>query len=207
VDPFIKILHIPTIGRTIREVNSSLNPRSPAMEALIFSICLAAITSLSEEEVRTPFEYIEIKGLTSIKVSLNFNARKDDLKAQYRYSTEQALAQADFLNTDDISVIQAFTIFLTVVPSEEAMKFAWSLTGLLIRLAMSIGLHRDGSYFPNISPFEVEMRRRLWWQICYIDARFGEDQAPEASITERMFDTLLQTNINDVGCVGLDHGV
>jgi hypothetical protein len=67
VDPFIKILHIPTISKTIREVNSSLNPRSPAMEALMFSICLAAITSLSDEEVRNPLECFVMEDLTSIR--------------------------------------------------------------------------------------------------------------------------------------------
>jgi hypothetical protein len=60
-----------------------------------------------------------------------------------------------------------------------------------------MGLHRDGSYFPEISPFDVEMRRRLWWHICYADGRSGEDQVAEASITERMFDALPPTNIND----------
>jgi hypothetical protein len=35
---------------------------------------------------------------------------------------------------------------------------------MLIRSAMSIGLHRDPEHF-RLQPLEAELRRRLWWQI------------------------------------------
>lgn len=72
VDPFIKILHIPTISRSIREVNSSSNPSSPAMEALMFSIYLAAVTALSDEEVRKPREYFRNKELNFVQGDVEF---------------------------------------------------------------------------------------------------------------------------------------
>lgn len=71
------------------------------------------------------------------------------------------------------------------------------MMGLLLRIAVSVGLHRDGSNFPHISPFETEIRRRMWWQICFIDSRSGADEAADVSITARMFDTKLPTNVND----------
>jgi hypothetical protein len=51
----------------------------------------------------------------------------------------------------------------------------WTLIGLATRIATSLGLHRDGSNFPKLSPFEVEMRRRLWWHIRVLDIRASED--------------------------------
>jgi hypothetical protein len=45
-----------------------------------------------------------------------------------------------------------------------------TLTGLAIRIAHSLGLHRDGTNF-DVSPFDTEMRRRCWWQICVLDVR------------------------------------
>ena len=42
------------------------------------------------------------------------------------------------------------------------------LTGCAVRIAERLGLHRDGSIH-KLSPFEVEMRRRTWWQIAFLD--------------------------------------
>ena len=41
------------------------------------------------------------------------------------------------------------------------------------------------------------MRRRLWWEICVLDARASEDRASEPSIIEGLFDTRMPSNIND----------
>jgi hypothetical protein len=41
--------------------------------------------------------------------------------------------------------------------------------GSIVRLAMRLGLHRDPSHFSNLSPFEGEMRRRIWSTIDQID--------------------------------------
>ena len=117
--------------------------------------------------------------------------------AQLRFGTEQALARANFINTTIISVVQAFTLYLICIRRDESTRYTWSLVGLLIRIAVSIGLHRDGSHFPNISIFETENRRRLWWNICCIDQRLGDSQAPGFGISETDFDTLPPTNLND----------
>ena len=41
----------------------------------------------------------------------------------------------------------------------------WMLGGIIIRKAMHMGYHRDPKFFPSISPFEGEIRRRLWMSI------------------------------------------
>ncbi|CRK13387.1 hypothetical protein BN1708_010785, partial [Verticillium longisporum] len=51
-------------------------------------------------------------------------------------------------------------------------------TGLVIRAAQSIGLHRDGKML-GLSPFESEIRRRLWWYIVCRDGRAAEDYGLE----------------------------
>ncbi len=58
-------------------------------------------------------------------------------------------------------------------------------------------LHRDSSHFANITIFEIEMRRRLWWQICYIDSRSDGVQVSEYKLSEAMFDTERPANTND----------
>lgn len=49
----------------------------------------------------------------------------------------------------------------------------WTLTGLAIRMGQRIGLHRE-NISQRLSPFEAEMRRRLWWQILILDRRSAQ---------------------------------
>ena len=42
----------------------------------------------------------------------DFDEEKPVLLARYRFGVEQALARADFLQTDEVVVLQAFVIFL-----------------------------------------------------------------------------------------------
>ncbi|KAH9903837.1 fungal-specific transcription factor domain-containing protein [Xylariomycetidae sp. FL2044] len=180
VDPVIKILHLPTMNKTIRELRSSMADITPGLEALMFAIYFAAITSLDEDEVRT-----------------NFNTEKKALIDRYRFATEQALAKANFLTTSELVVVQAMVIFLVLVRRYDDTRFAWTLTGLVIRIGQSIGIHRDGTHFENLNPFDIEMRRRLWWAICILDLRSAEDQGTALTIADKTFDTRRPLNIND----------
>lgn len=51
VDPFMKVLHIPTMTKVIRDLRGSYSSLSPSMQALVLAISLAAIMSLKEEQV------------------------------------------------------------------------------------------------------------------------------------------------------------
>ncbi len=108
-----------------------------------------------------------------------------------------ALAKAEILTKPDFTVVQAFMLFLVLVRRHDDTRFAWTLTGLLIRLSQALGLHRDGTHFPNLTPFEIEMRRRLFWAVCVLDLRSAEDQGTDLSIVSGTFDTQMPLNIND----------
>lgn len=179
VEPLIKILHVPTIDALLRKAREDVSTLSPADEALVFVIYFSAITALESEEVQT-----------------NFGAEKFALLAQYRFAVEQALAKANFLNTSEITVLQAFTLFLLVGRRHDDSRFCWSLTSLVVRLAQGMGLHRDGTHF-NLPPFETEMRRRLWWALVTLDLRSGEELGTDMVIPDGGYDTQLPLNIND----------
>ena len=121
---------------------------------------------------------------------------KTYLLKQYRFGVEQALARAGFLNTTEIVTVQAFVLFLVCVRRHDDTRFVWSLTGLAIRIAQSLGLHRDGSKF-GLSPFDTEMRRRIWWQVCILDTRASEDHGSDGGILQQSFDTQFPSSIND----------
>jgi hypothetical protein len=130
-------------------------------------------------------------------VQTNFGSAKDKLLSQYRFAVEQSLARADYLNTSDIAVLQAFVLFLVVVRRHDDSRFCWTLTSLVIRIAQGMGLHRDGSHF-GFTPFETEMRRRLWWGIMTLDLRSAEELGTDMTINDRAYDTKIPLNIDDV---------
>ncbi|KAF4771226.1 hypothetical protein HAV15_012464 [Penicillium sp. str.  len=124
--------------------------------------------------------YAAITSMEEEDILLNFGTTKAELNLKYRQGLEHALARADFLNVPDLVLVQAFAIFLT-----------------LARRHDTLGLHRDGTHFDYLSPFEIEMRRRVWWTLCMLDVRASEDQGTDYTITKASFDTKIPLNLND----------
>ncbi|KAF4962352.1 hypothetical protein FSARC_9560 [Fusarium sarcochroum] len=180
VDPFIKVLHVPTIQKIIRELRGNFSSCGSNVEALLFAVSLAAITSLDEETV-----------------SFNFKTPKAQLLQRYQFGTEQALARANFLSTRETTVLQALVIYLSLLPNIGDKDKVWPLTGLVLRLAKSAGLHRDDGG-DQYNQLEREIRSRLWWHICFIDSSSRQAGAQDLSITPASFSTGLPTNSNDV---------
>lgn len=127
----------------------------------------------------------------------NFGTSKSDLSLKFRLGLEHTLAKADFLNVPDIVLVQAFAIFLSLVRRHDSPRFVWMMTGLVIRMAQYLGLQRDGTHFEHLTPFEIEMRRKVWWAVCMLDIRASEDQGTDLSIASGSFDTKIPLNIND----------
>lgn len=72
----------------------------------------------------------------------------------------------------------------------------YTLTGLAIRLAKSMDLHLDNPRL-NVSPFENEMRRRLWWTICSLECRSAEEYGFHPTIGGQTYNCSLPLNLND----------
>lgn len=180
VDPVVKMFHVPSKERVFDQASQNLDHLNKSTEALLFAIYLAVVTSLSNDQCK-----------------ILLLEEKDAALKKYRFATEQALARSGFLNTQDIIVLQALTLFLISVRRYDDTRFVWAMTGLLIRLAQSLGLHRDGEQY-GLTPFETEMRRRLWWQVLLLDFRASEDQGSDPALVDHAFDTKLPLNINDV---------
>ena len=147
--------------------------------ARVMAIYLAAATALAPE-------------LCQARLGLD----KETGMKRYRYATEQALARAGFLTSQELVLLQALILYLICVRRQEGTKMVWSLSGLALRIAHSMGLHRDGTKF-GLTPFDTEMRRRIWWQVCVLDLRASEEQGTEPMVSERLFDTQFPLNVND----------
>ncbi|SPO02556.1 uncharacterized protein DNG_05229 [Cephalotrichum gorgonifer] len=179
VEPAIKMIHVPTIDAIFQNLASGTGTLKPQDEALVFTIYYAAIVSLENDETEA-----------------EFGSPKTPLLARYRFALEQGMAKTNMLTDLDFTVLTALVLFLTVVRRHDDSRFCWTTTGLAIRIAQGLGLHRDGTSF-KLPPYEVEMRRRVWWSICSLDMRCAEETGTDLTIVNRTFDTEFPSNIND----------
>jgi hypothetical protein len=99
---------VPTVTKAIKEAKDNLDNLSKSMEALMFAIYFAVITSMNDAEI--------VMALQGDKMAL---------LAQYRFGVEQALARADFLSSTEIVTVQALVIFLVCVRRHDQTRFVW----------------------------------------------------------------------------------
>lgn len=68
--------------------------------------------------------------------------------------------------------------------------------GMTIGIAIKMNLNRDGSTL-GLNPFEIEVRRRLWWCILTIDALTAQDHKTDPCALGKSFNTRVPLNVND----------
>ena len=73
---------------------------------------------------------------------------------------------------------------------------ASSLLALAIRMAQRLGIHRDGTNF-NLTPWQTELRRRIWHYIVLVDTWCMENHGLETAISSGFSDTMLPQNSDD----------
>ena len=97
VDSVLKVVHAPSLRSLLlsKEQDSAHSLNCPSHGALKFAICFTATCTLTELESRNIF--MEEKRKTMIK---------------FRLATEVMLSRANLFTTSDITVLQAFVIYL-----------------------------------------------------------------------------------------------
>ncbi|KAE8312390.1 hypothetical protein BDV41DRAFT_304806 [Aspergillus transmontanensis] len=97
--------------------------------------------------------------------------------------------------------IMAFRLYILLLIAKNAhgMKRskAWLDTGTLTKQAMLAGYHRDPSRYTKISPFNKEMRRRIWTTILELDLEVSLERGMPPSLQYGDYDTAPALNLND----------
>ena len=179
VEPICKVLHIPSAFKIVEMASQQPEIASKADECLLFAIYHFAIFSMTEEEC--------------VK---QFGQSRGALMQRYHFASRQALVNAFFLKTIKISIIQALVLFLIPCRSFYDPHTYWILTGVAARIAQRIGLHRDGEKL-GLPPFDVQMRRRLFYQLLPLDSIASRMSGTSVGIVPGTWDTLPPLNIND----------
>jgi hypothetical protein len=179
VDPLTKPLHRPTIQKMFLGTWNSYCNVSKAEDALMFAIYFAAAVSLNQAQCQSLF-----------------GETRNALVTRFRLGVELALSRTAFLSSSSLMVLQAFTILLLGLRKEDDTHLGCALCTLAIHLAEALGIHRDGTNF-GLSPFETEVRRRLWWNIVSLEESFSEGHGSTTACLDHISDTQLPANISD----------
>lgn len=180
VEPMIRLLHPPSFERRLLAAISDLDHVTGGMELLMFSICFAAVTCISPENVQ-----------------LQFYESKENLLKKSRYAIRKAMVDVNFMASRDIQTLQGLVIYLLLLRHQDDEDVLWTLTGTAVRMAQLMDLSNDSPRL-KLSPFEVQMRRRLWWTICRLDLRTAEAYGLQPSLLETRSRDTLPLNVNDL---------
>lgn len=179
VEPICKVLHIPSTTRMVDLNSQQPETTSKVDECLLFAIYHFAVFSMTEVEC------IHALGQP-----------RNTLVEKCHFATRQALVNASFLKTTEISILQALVLFLLPCRHYYDAHTYWILTGVAVRIAQRMGLHRDGEKL-DLPPYEVQMRRRIFYQVIPLDGIASQMSATGVALMPETWDTERPSNIND----------
>ncbi|PYH89157.1 hypothetical protein BO71DRAFT_444765 [Aspergillus ellipticus CBS 707.79] len=182
VDPICKVLHRPSLKAFLVEgkpyLDYDLGHLAPT--ALAYTVYYAASCSLNDEECMRLFGVF-----------------KATMVARYQKEAESALARADFIITNDLTVLQAYVLFLLALRSQDQSRRMWTMLSLALRIAQALSLHVPDPSFP-VRPFERQLRRRLWLAIGFLDVLACMDRASEPMMQASWLESHPPANVNDI---------
>lgn len=127
-----------------------------------------------------------------------FKGKSLDMSKSFRHLMCQCLILADYTKPYPY-LIETLVLHMHADFSQtsEANVRVWILCGIIARLAMRMGYHRDSKMFPNITPFQGEMRRRVWAYLGQADLLFSFQVGMPSMLRPGDTDTELPRNLFD----------
>jgi len=127
-----------------------------------------------------------------------YRGKSPDLALSYSEWTAQCLVFSDFTQPSNY-MIEALIFHLQseLGRIKDVDTGIWILAGVVTRLAMRQGMHRDSKPYTALSCFQGEMRRRKWHVIRSTDLMLSFQCGLPSMIKSCDFDTALPSNIWD----------
>ncbi|KAH8655455.1 fungal-specific transcription factor domain-containing protein, partial [Xylariales sp. PMI_506] len=178
--PTYRFLHRPTIQQWFVEFYDTLgtmrDPSSaPAKTALLFMVLAQARVYMPENDKPGP----------------------SDLSARYYQAAEHLLTKER--GSIRLTSVQARLLQCYYLLTRSRINHCWSLFGTVTRLALAIGLNRNGRYDAScgLSLVEVQSRRRTFWCAYTLDAYLSLSLGRPRSFHDEDIDTDLPACVED----------
>ncbi|KAJ5660403.1 hypothetical protein N7507_006854 [Penicillium longicatenatum] len=181
-DPATHILHGPTFQSQYNRHWEDTSRTEIVWIAMLFAMMRLAMLSYYREGDEPP----------------EFRGKAMDMASSFRNSVAECLTLADYTKPHPY-LIEALVFHLhgDFSQTREADVSVWVMTGVIARLAMRMGYHRDSKVFPNITPFQGEMRRRVWSFVRVADVLFSFQVGMPSMLRAADSDTDLPQNLYD----------
>ena len=128
-----------------------------------------------------------------------------EMSRLFRDRAAQCIVKVNYLRPKRYTIdTLCFYYALEKFQARDSEFGAYVVLGIIIRIAMRLGYHRDASHYPSISPFDGEMRRRVWSLIFQLDLLASAQVGLPRTIREEETDTAEPKNLLDTD---FDHNV
>ncbi|RKK10439.1 hypothetical protein BFJ65_g14439 [Fusarium oxysporum f. sp. cepae] len=95
---------------------------------------------------------------------------RKDAAELYASASSQSLRISSYLSSASFGSIQAMVLFVHFLVNNNHASDAWAFSGILVRQAQSMGLHRDPTIVtPHASLLEKQQRRKIWQAVLLQD--------------------------------------
>ncbi|ATY63117.1 C6 transcription [Cordyceps militaris] len=179
IEPITKMLHVPSTRIAMEQIARDPQLAKHRDECLAFSIYHFAVFSMTDEECAE-----------------KLGQSRTELLSSFHFATRQALVNASFLKTTDVTVLQSLVLFLLPSRYTYDAHTHWILTGAAVRIGQRIGLHRDGAKL-GLAPFDTEVRRRLFYPLLSLDGIASQMAGTAVTQLPETWDVRQPLNIND----------
>ncbi|PWY94079.1 C6 zinc finger domain protein [Aspergillus sclerotioniger CBS 115572] len=170
-----RILHIPSFMKEYQQFWDQ-----PRTTATPFLMKLALVLSIG-----TTFRSEQGKAGT------DYDTR---LTQTWIYAAQWWLTGPTEKSTFNLDGLQIFCLLLLARQMGPPGPSPWLSAGTL-QIATAMGLHRDSAHFPSLSPFQTEMRTRLWATVFELVLQSSLESASPLSMP--FSDTKPPSNLND----------
>ncbi|KAJ9295781.1 transcriptional regulator family: Fungal Specific TF [Paecilomyces variotii] len=113
--------------------------------------------------------------------------------------TMQCLLLGKYIHASEY-ILETLTLHLEseFIGSVDSSLELWHLMGIIIHTAMRLGYHRDPKVFgKKRSPFDGEMRRRVWHTVLQMDGLMSFQMGLPSMIPMEYCDTSVPSNLKD----------
>ncbi|KAH7165659.1 fungal-specific transcription factor domain-containing protein [Dactylonectria macrodidyma] len=179
VNPLMKVIHVPSVQPHVMDATTNMENIPVNYQALLFSVFTMAAVSM-----------------TDVECTQMLGCSRDEAIRRFTMGTKLSLQKFNFLKNYDMVVLQSLLLYLISLQNRYDRHAAWIISGMVVRIAQKMGYHRDGESL-HLTPFETEMRRRMWWQIILQDAKNAMVSGLSNSMLPSNWDTKMPQNVND----------
>ncbi|KAL1968192.1 hypothetical protein VTN77DRAFT_2027 [Rasamsonia byssochlamydoides] len=185
VESIHRVIHIPSFRQELEEMWAKKDNPDAVSPAFVVQLLLILASAAGFFEAERPPEIADSAITRSLRV-LDW----------IRYA-EKWIDTAN-IKRPDLTVLRIHCLLIIAKNNQGLNRSrAWLSTGMLVKLAMLAGYHRDPDHIPKITVFNKEMRRRIWTTIIELDLQIALDRGMPPTLQRSDFDTQPPLNIND----------